>query len=64
MIANRGGRWRVFVQPGRDPMTGKRVQFSGSAPSEREAVKLERTLRLQAEAGATGDPTLSQVVQR
>lgn len=63
MIAKRGGRWRVVVQAGRDPITGKRVQLSGSATSAREAVKVERTLRLRAQAGVTGDPTFAEVVQ-
>jgi hypothetical protein len=41
MIQQRGKRWRVVVQSAPDPLTGKRHQISGSAPTEREAVKLE-----------------------
>ena len=40
MIARRCERWRVVVQGGRDPLTGKRLQLSGSARTEREAVAL------------------------
>ena len=62
MIQKRGSRWRVVVQAGRDPVSGRRQQLSGSAPTEREAVKLERRLRLQAEDGASGTITLAALV--
>lgn len=62
MIQKRGNRWRVVVQGGRDPITGRRHQFSGSAATEREAVRLERQLRLQAEGHAVGACTLSELV--
>jgi integrase len=62
MIQKRGSRWRVVVQAGRDPITGFRQQLSGSAPSEREAVKLERRLRLQAEDAVAGTITLGALV--
>src|SRR5271154_4212494 len=62
MIQKRGSRWRVVVQSGRDPISGRRQQLSGSAPSEREAVKLERRLRLQAEEGVGGTITLAALV--
>jgi hypothetical protein len=52
----------VVVQAGRDPVTGKRHQLSGSAKIEREAVAFERTLRLQAEAGANGRILLRDLV--
>ena len=35
-----GKRWRVVVHAGCDPLTGKRQQLSGSATTEREAVRL------------------------
>jgi len=63
MIQKRGNRWRVVVQAGRDPLTGARRQLSGSATTEREAVRLERQLRLQARAGAVGSITLSRLVE-
>jgi integrase len=63
MIQKRGKRWRVVVQAGRDPLTGVRRQLSGSAVTEREAVRLERQLRLQARSGAVGSITLSRLVE-
>lgn len=62
MIQQRGTRWRVVVQAGRDPITGKRHQLSGTAATEREAVALERKLRLQAEAGVNGRILLRDLV--
>lgn len=62
MIQQRGTRWRVVVQAGRDPITGKRHQLSGSAATEREAQALERKLRLQAEAGVDGRILLRDLV--
>jgi hypothetical protein len=62
MIQKRGNRWRVVVQAGRDPLTGARRQLSGSAATEREAVRLERQLRLQTRAGTVGRTTLSRLV--
>jgi hypothetical protein len=63
VIQKRGGRWRVVVQVGRNPISGKRSQLSGSAPSEREAVKLDRELRLQAEGSVSANVRLSDVVE-
>lgn len=63
MIQKRGSRWRVVVQGPRDELTRRRHQLSGSAATEREAVALERSLRLQVERGAAGRATLAQVVQ-
>jgi hypothetical protein len=51
MIQQRGMRWRVVVYAGLDPISGKRQQLAGTASTEREAVALERRLRLQADAG-------------
>jgi hypothetical protein len=62
MIQKRGSRWRVVVQAGRDPLTGVRRQLSGSATTEREAVRLERRLRLQVQGGAVGTITLADLV--
>jgi hypothetical protein len=53
----------VVVQAGRDPLSGARRQLSGSAATEREAVRLERQLRLQARAGAVGSIALSRLVE-
>lgn len=63
MIAKRGSRWRVVVQAGRDPLTGKRLQLSGSAATRREAVVLERELRDRVEYGQAADPRLADVVE-
>ena len=63
MIQKRGARWRVVVQGRRDELSGKRHQLSGSADTEREAVELERRLRLQAQRGLTGRLTLNELVQ-
>lgn len=63
MIQKRGNRWRVVVQGPRDELTRQRRQLSGSAATEREAVRLERTLRLQAQRGASSRLTLAVVVE-
>jgi len=57
----REGR-RVVVQAGRDPLTGARRQLSGSATTEREAVRLERRLRLHVQGGVVGTITLGDLV--
>ena len=62
MIQKRGTRWRVVVQGRRDELTGRRRQLSGSAATEREAVAVERTLRLQAERGLPSRMTISALV--
>lgn len=63
MIQKRGNRWRVVVQGPRDPLTRRRHQLSGSAGTEREAVALERQLRLQVERGVSGRLTLGELVE-
>lgn len=64
-MIQRGERWRVVVQAVRDPLTRQRqrLRLSGSSGSEREAVLLERELRLQAQNQVTETVTLSQVVE-
>lgn len=62
VIKQRGGRWRVVVQAGRDPVTRRRKQLSGSAATEREAVRLERQFRLQAEGQSPASITLAELV--
>jgi site-specific recombinase XerD len=63
VIQRRGRRWRVVVQGRPDPVTGKRRQLSGSAVSEREAVTLERQLRLRIAKGFHDQATLAAVVK-
>lgn len=62
MIQKRGNRWRVVVQAPRDELTKRRAQLSGSAATEREAVALERRLRLQVTSGVPEHATLGEVV--
>jgi hypothetical protein len=63
VIQKRGKRWWVVVQAGRDPLSGKRLQLSGSAATERQAVHLERRLRLQAEESAPGAAQFGEVAE-
>ena len=51
MIYKRGKSWRVIVYVGRDPMTGKQLRKSGSAPTRAEAKLLEARLVTEAAAG-------------
>jgi hypothetical protein len=62
VIAKRGNRWRVVVQAGRDPLTGRRRQLSGSAASKTEALRVERALMAQAAERVTPRIALRQVV--
>ena len=63
MITKRGSRWRVVVQAGRDPITQRRLQLSGSAATKPEALKLERELMRRAVESATPDLTIRQLVK-
>jgi hypothetical protein len=47
----------------RDPLSGERVQLSGSAATERESVQLERRLRLQAESSVPGAAQFGEVAE-
>jgi integrase len=51
VIYKRGKSWRVIVYIGRDPMTGKQLRKSGSAPTRAEAKLLEARLVTEAAAG-------------
>ena len=51
------------MQGRRDELTGRRRQLSGSVRTEREAVELERTFRLQVERGLTARLTVGELVQ-
>jgi integrase len=62
MIQKRGARWRVVVQGRRDELTGRRRQLSGAVETEREAVALERTFRLQVERGLTARLTVRELI--
>ena len=63
MISKRGNRWRVVVQASADPLTGARRQLSGSTTTERQAVHLERQLRIQAEGGIVGSLSVRRLVE-
>jgi integrase len=52
----------VVVQGGRDPFTGKRRQWSGSAASKTEAQQLERRLMVQSVGAPPTTVTLSTLV--
>ena len=62
MISKRGNRWRVVVQGGRDPVTQRRRQLSGSAPTKAEALKLESRLVREVVAGLDADITVRMLV--
>src|SRR4051812_29511551 len=51
MIKQRGSSWWVVVYAGRDPLTGKKVQKTGTAPTKKAAKQLEA--KLVREAGRT-----------
>src|SRR5215218_7967801 len=51
VIYKRGKSWRVIVYLGRDPMTGKQLRKSGSAPTRAAAKLLEARLVTEAAAG-------------
>lgn len=53
----------MVVQAGRDPLSGRRRQLSGSAKTEREAIALERRLILQAESDNAASITLAELVE-
>ena len=44
-IRQRGGTYQVRVYGGRDPVTGRPVMLTGSAASEKEAVRLRNRFR-------------------
>ena len=62
MIRKRGNRWRVVVQGGRDPVTQRRRQLSGSAATKADALKLESRFLREAVAGLDTDITVRKLV--
>jgi integrase len=54
VIKKRGNRWWVVVYVGRDPLTGKKRQKTGTAASKAEARQLEARLISQVGAGQHG----------
>ncbi len=53
MIRKRGNSWRAIVYVGRDPLTGRKRQKTGTAKTRAEAKQLEARLITEA---ATGRP--------
>jgi hypothetical protein len=51
------------VQNGRDPITQRRLQLSGSAATKADALKLQREFMRRAVEGSTPDPTIRQLVE-
>jgi integrase len=62
VIKKRGSRWRVVVQAGRDPLTQRRRQLSGSAATKQEELELERRLMNAVAKRLNPDITLERVV--
>src|SRR4029453_14921121 len=50
-IRQRGNAWQVIVHAGRDPLTGKRQNLTGTARTKREAQALRARLLTQAAGG-------------
>ena len=56
MIKKRGNSWWVVVYTGRDTLTGKKRQKTGTAKTRAEARQLEARLIREPELGSTGPP--------
>jgi integrase len=65
-IRQRGNAWQVIVHAGRDPVTGKRRNLTGTARTKREAQALRARLLTQANEGKrpATDATLAQLLER
>jgi Phage integrase, N-terminal SAM-like domain len=65
-IRQRGNAWQVIVHAGRDPITGKRRNLTGTARTKREAQALRAQLVNQANEGRRPptDATLAQLLER
>ncbi len=65
-IRQRGNAWQVIVHAGRDPLTGKRRNLTGTARTKREAQALRAQLVNQANEGRRPptDATLTQLLER
>ena len=56
MIKKRGNSWWVVVYTGRDPLTGKKRQKTGTAKTRAEARQLEARLIRRPGPASTGPP--------
>ena len=65
-IRQRGNAWQVIVHAGRDPLTGKRRNLTGTARTKREAQALRARLLTQVDEGRrpATDATLAQLLER
>jgi hypothetical protein len=61
-----GHAWQVIVHPGRDPVTGKRRNLTGTARTKREAKALRARLLTQADEGRrpATDATMAQLLEK
>jgi integrase len=65
VIKKRGNSWWVVVYTGRDPLTGKKRQKTGTAKTRAEARQLEARLIREAETGqhrAAGNKTVAELL--
>ena len=65
MIKKRGNSWWVVVYTGRDPLTGKKRQKTGTARTRVEARQLEARLIREAGTGqhrAAGNKTVAELL--
>ncbi|MFL6184118.1 MAG: site-specific integrase, partial [Actinomycetes bacterium] len=65
-IRQRGNAWQVIVHAGRDPLTGKRRNLTGTARTKREAQALRARLLTQVNEGRrpVTDATVAQLLER
>lgn len=65
-VRQRGNAWQVIVDGGRDPVSGRRRQVTGTAANEREAKRLEAKLRSEVDRGkhAGANMTLGALFDR
>jgi hypothetical protein len=65
-IRQRGNAWQVIVHAGRDPLTGKRRNLTGTARTKREAQALRARLLTQVDEGRrpATDATVAQLLER
>src|SRR5512132_2123972 len=65
-IRQRGNAWQVIVHAGRDPVTGKRRNLTGTARTKREAQALRARLLTQVNEGRrpATDATVAQLLAR
>lgn len=66
-VRKRGKRWRVVVEAGRDPVTGKRKRLSLTCATKQEAEREEARLKHQVATGLELEParlTVGQYLER